>query len=50
MAVIASLLVSLWTGKKPTKRTFEMLCLFFSGWATEEELMAYLDKLEKEKK
>jgi len=29
VAIIASLLVSLWTGKKPTKRTFEMLCFFF---------------------
>jgi hypothetical protein len=48
MAVIASLLVSLWTGRKPTKRTFEMLCHFFSGWATEDELLAHLEKLDKE--
>jgi hypothetical protein len=45
LAVIASLLISLWTGKKPTKRTFEMLCFYFSGWASEEELMAHIDKL-----
>jgi hypothetical protein len=45
LAVIASLLVSLWTGRKPTKRTFEMLCLYFSGWASEQELLAHLDKL-----
>ncbi|MEZ5941662.1 MAG: transposase [Planctomycetaceae bacterium] len=37
-AVIASLLISLWTGSKPTKRTWEMLCHYFSGWATLEEL------------
>ena len=49
MAVIASLLISLWTGRKPTKRTFEMVCLFFSGWASEEELWAHLEKLEKER-
>jgi hypothetical protein len=49
MAVIASLLISLWTGRKPTKRTFEMLCLFFSGWAAEDELLAHLEKLEKER-
>lgn len=49
MAVIASLLVSLWTGRKPTKRTFEMLCLFFSGWAAEDELLAHLETLEKER-
>ncbi len=49
MALIASLLISLWTGRKPTKRTFEMVCLFFSGWASEEELWAHLEKLEKER-
>ncbi|MEZ5942453.1 MAG: hypothetical protein R3C18_13750 [Planctomycetaceae bacterium] len=32
------LLISLWTGSKPTKRTWEMLCHYFSGWATLEEL------------
>jgi Transposase DDE domain len=45
VALIASLLLSLWTGKKPTKRTFEMFCLFFAGWATEEELEAHLATL-----
>src|ERR1035438_243326 len=28
LALIASLLVTLWTGHKPSKRTFEMLCLY----------------------
>jgi Transposase DDE domain len=45
LAIIASLLISLWTGRKPTKRTYEMLCWYFSGWASEEELLAHLDKL-----
>jgi hypothetical protein len=45
VAMIASLLLSLWVGKKPTKRTYEMFCLYFSGWATEEELTAHLEKL-----
>jgi hypothetical protein len=45
LAVIASLLVSLWTGRKPTKRTFEMLCLHFSGWASEAELLRHIEKL-----
>ena len=45
VAIIASLLVSLWTGKKPTKRTFEMLCYFFCGMADEDELIAHLNKL-----
>lgn len=46
LAVIASLLISLWTGKKPTKRTFEMLCWYFSGWASEDELMTHIEKLQ----
>ena len=45
VAIIASLLLSLWVGKKPTKRTYEMFCLFFAGWASEQELIAYLEKL-----
>jgi hypothetical protein len=49
VALIASLLVSLWTGHKPTKRTFEMLCHYFSGWATLEELQAHIDALPKPK-
>ena len=50
VALIASLLITLWTGKKPTKRTFEMLQLYFSGWASEAELLAHIDKLNKPKK
>lgn len=46
VAMIASLLLSLWAGKKPTKRTFEMFCLFFAGWATEAELLAHINKLQ----
>ena len=45
-ALIASLLVVLWTGRKPTKRTFEMICFYFSGWATQEDLEAHLARLE----
>jgi hypothetical protein len=45
-ALIASLLVVLWTGRKPTKRTFEMICFYFAGWASEEELRAHLQRLE----
>ncbi len=44
-AIIACLLIALWTGKKPTKRTYEMLCFYFIGWADEEELLAHLAKL-----
>ena len=45
VAVLASLLVSLWTGRKPTKRTFEMICLYFQGWATAEELNKHIESL-----
>jgi Transposase DDE domain len=44
-AIIACLLIALWTGKKPTKRTYEMICFYFIGWADEEELLAHLQKL-----
>ena len=44
-ALIASLLIRLWTGRKPTKRTFEMICLYFQGWATLEELTAHIKGL-----
>jgi IS4 transposase len=47
LAIIASLLISLWTGRKPTKRTFEMICHYFSGWASLEELTAHIEKLKK---
>jgi hypothetical protein len=50
LALIASLLVSLWTGHKPNKRTFEMLCLYFSGWASEEELLAHVRRLDEKPK
>ena len=32
VAIIASLLLSLWIGNKPTKRTYEMYCLNLGGW------------------
>jgi IS4 transposase len=44
-ALIASLLVTLWTGRKPTKRTFEMITLHFMGWASDEELEQHIEKL-----
>jgi len=44
-ALIASMLITLWTGRKPTKRTFEMLCHHFMGWADDEELFDHLEKL-----
>ena len=42
-ALIATLLIAARTGLKPTKRTFEMVCHYFSGWATLEELDAHIE-------
>ena len=44
-AIIACLLISLWTGRKPTLRTYEMICYYFTGLADEEELIAHIAKL-----
>lgn len=41
-ALIASLLVVLWTGVKANKRTWEMLQFYFIGWATLEELERHI--------
>jgi hypothetical protein len=45
LAIIASLLISLWVENKPTVRTLEMIQFYFTGWATEAELMAHLESL-----
>jgi hypothetical protein len=45
LAIIASLLISLWVGRKPTVRTLEMIQFYFSGWATLSELMTHLNQL-----
>jgi hypothetical protein len=47
VAIIASMLIRLWFGCKPTKRTFEMICLYFQGWANAEELAAHIESLKK---
>ena len=44
-ALIASMLVVLWTGRKPTKRTFELLCFYFAGWASDEDVRRHLESL-----
>ena len=46
-ALIASMLITLWTERKPTKRTFEMLCFYFSGMAEEDELLNHIERLKK---
>ena len=44
-ALIATLLIALWTGRKPTKRTLEMVQLYFQGWAELDELEAHIASL-----
>jgi len=46
-AIIACMLISLWTGRKPTLRTYEMLCWYFTGMADEEELLSHINRLQK---
>lgn len=45
VALIASLLIVLWTGCKPTKRTWEMIQFYLIGWATLEELELHIGVL-----
>lgn len=45
-AIIACLLISLWTGRQPTLRTYEMICFYFCGLASEAELLRHLAKLQ----
>jgi hypothetical protein len=47
-AIIACMLIALWTGRRPTIRTYEMLCWYFTGMADEEELLTHIAKLRKQ--
>jgi len=49
VAIIACMLISLWTGSKPTKRTYEMICWNFMGLADDEELDAHIAGLKPHK-
>jgi len=43
--IIACLLILLSTGRKPTKRTFEMVCFYLSGWASVNEMERHIEAL-----
>lgn len=43
-AILASLLLALATGGHLTRRHYEMVCLYLSGWADEDELLEALIK------
>jgi IS4 transposase len=46
-AIIACMLISLWTDKKATLRTCEMLCWYLMGVADLEEMLGHIEKLKK---
>ena len=48
-AIIACMLISLWTGRKPTLRTYEMICWYFCGMADDDELLSHINRLKKSK-
>jgi hypothetical protein len=41
-AIIVCLLIARYTGLKPNKALYEMVCWYLSGWASEEELMNHI--------
>jgi len=41
-ALIASALVCVWTGRRPTKPLFELLAHYFGGWAALDDVLQYL--------
>jgi hypothetical protein len=45
VALIAGLLVTLYSGLRPSRYTFSMLCFYVQGLASLKELLAYLEKL-----
>ena len=49
-ALIVSLLIVLRTGRKPTKRTFEMIQFYLLGWVSDQEFDAHIAKLGAAKK
>ena len=44
-AIIACLLILMYTGRTPTKRTFEMISFYLVGWASLEELERHIEKI-----
>ena len=44
MAIIACLLILIYTGINPNKRLFEAICLYLQGWVELDELEALIEK------
>jgi hypothetical protein len=47
-AIIACLLIALWTGRRPTLSTYRMLNWYFLGWAEEDELLRHIQRLNRQ--
>lgn len=47
-AIIACLLIALYTSGKPTLRTYEMFCWYLTGWASGDELTDHINRLAKQ--
>jgi hypothetical protein len=47
-AIIACMLIAIYTGRKPNVRTYEMLTWYFMGWADEEEMESHIAGLQKQ--
>jgi IS4 transposase len=45
--IIACMLIMLYAGRKPTKRTFDMVCFYLSGWASTDEMERHIEALPK---
>jgi hypothetical protein len=45
LAIIACLLILIYTGGQPNKRTFEMISFYLLGWASLDELETHIEKL-----
>jgi hypothetical protein len=45
LAIIVCMLIALWTGRKATLRTVEMIRFYFIGWAEQDELETHIAKL-----
>jgi hypothetical protein len=43
-AVIACMLLQLWTGKKPNKDMHRMISFYLCGWADEDDLLKWMNK------
>jgi hypothetical protein len=44
VALLASILLALWTGMKPTRTLFRVISLHFMGLASEQNVQLFLDR------